>query len=154
MTPIDLRPMSAAEYQAYVTYAVAIYAKEKVEAGNWTSDEAVAKSEKSFTDLLPEGLATAGHHLFTLVNAEGDAVGFLWYRLDPVKPTTAFVFDFEIAAPFQRRGYATAALDDHARAHGATRLELHVFASNAAARGLYAKAGFHETNVQMAKNLR
>jgi len=153
---ITLRPMTEAEFRAYLAYAVPMYAQEKVEAGNWTAAESLALSKKSFDDSLPQGLATPRHHLFTLVNQAGESVGFLWYGIDAVKLALAFVYDFEIHAAFQRRGYATAALkalDDHARARGVKRLGLHVFAANAAARALYAKAGFRDTNVQMAKDL-
>jgi len=153
---IALRPMDEAGFQAYLAYAVDVYAKEKVKAGNWTPEESLVLSKKSFDDSLPQGLATPGHYLFTLVSDRGESVGILWYGIDAVKPTSAFVYDFEIHAPFQRQGHATAALkalDDHARAQGVRRLGLHVFAANAPARGLYLKAGFHDTNVQMAKDL-
>jgi len=152
---VTLRPFTEQDYVTYREYAIDVYAREKVEAGNWTAEEAHEKSVQSFVELLPEGLATPNHHLFSLVDAEGTAVGYLWFRVDPVK-ATAFVFDFEVYAPYQRRGHATAALaalDDRARALGVKRLELHVFGSNTAARSLYGKAGYGETNVQMAKNL-
>jgi ribosomal protein S18 acetylase RimI-like enzyme len=154
---IQLHPMTELEYRAYLDYAVGEYAREKVAAGNWLVAGAQEKAAKSFASELPQGLGTEDNHLFTMRNEGGEAVGFLWYRIDPLKPDTAFVFDFEVSAPFRRRGYATAALqalDAHARAHGVRHLELHVFGSNVAARYLYSKAGFHETNVQMAKNLK
>ena len=52
------------------------------------------------------------------------------------------------------QGYATQALEAleaHAKPNGVKKLGLHVFGHNTAARELYKKAGYLETNVSMAK---
>ena len=148
--------MSVDEFQKYLSYAVDQYAQEKIQAGNWSVAEGARLAAESYATDLPDGLASPGHYLFTLVNDTNESVGMLWYRIDLGRPQKAFLLDFEVYPASQRRGYATQslrALDDLAKSQGIKRLELHVFGTNASARALYLKAGYFETNVQMAKEL-
>jgi hypothetical protein len=48
--------MTEEEFQAFLAESVPEYAAEKVKAGNWTPEEALEKSRKEHTRLLPEGL--------------------------------------------------------------------------------------------------
>lgn len=153
---ISLVPMSEVDYQAYLEKMIPEYAAEKVMAGNWTETEALELSRKDYARLLPDGLQTAGNFLFNLINENNETVGFLWYARVEKYPEVAFIFDFEIYSAFRRRGYASqalAALEHQARARGFKKLELHVFGNNLAARELYKKSGFVETNVNMARDL-
>lgn len=154
---ISLAPMTEAEFAAYLEKTIPQYAREKVQAGNWPEEGALERSRKEYEHFLPQGLHSEGHFLFLLENEAGEKVGWLWYGwLKQAKPGLAFIFDFEIYEQFRRRGYATqalAALETHARAQGVTTLELHVFGFNTPARELYKKAGYLETNVNMAKQL-
>jgi RimJ/RimL family protein N-acetyltransferase len=153
---IKLIPMTEADYQVYLARAVAEYATDKVQAGNWSEAEALEKSRLEFEHSLPEGIHTPEHFVGKLLNENDEPVGYLWYARLENKPATAFIYDFEIYAPYRRRGYASqalAALVEHAKARGLNRLELHVFGYNTAARELYKKAGFIETNVNMARDL-
>lgn len=153
---ISLVPMNAADFAAYLEKTIPIYAREKVEAGNWTEAEALERSRKEYEHFLPEGLRTVGHFLFMLISETGEKVGWLWYALNEKKPDLAFIYDFEIYDQFRRRGYATsalAALEEHARPRGVKKLELHVFGFNTAARALYQKCGYAVTNVMMAKSI-
>jgi ribosomal protein S18 acetylase RimI-like enzyme len=114
------------------------------------------RSRKEFEGSLPQGVATPGNFLFTLLNENAEKVGFLWYAIPPKQPTLAFIYDFEIYESFRRRGYASQALpalEQDAKARGLTQIELHVFGHNTAARELYKKAGFAETNVMMSKRI-
>ena len=153
---ISLVLMTEADFAVYLEKTVPQYAREKVLAGNWTEAEALERSHQEFEHLLPEGLRTPGNFLFMLVNEAGEKVGWLWYALAAKKPELAFIYDFEVYDQFRRRGYATqalAALDDHARPRSVKKLELHVFGFNTAARELYKKCGYAETNVMMAKTI-
>jgi len=153
---ITLVPMSEAEYQTYLGSAIAAYAQDKVAAGNWSEAEALERSTKEFQHYLPQGIQTPGHFLFTLVNASGQRVGHLWYNQAAEKPQAAFIYDFEIDESFRRQGHATQALqalEVDARLKGVKQLGLHVFGHNTAARELYKKAGYHETNVNMSKEI-
>ncbi len=153
---ITLAPMNEDDYQAYLARSIPEYAADKVRAGNWSEAEALERSRLEYEQILPEGIHTPGHFVGKLLDEAGQAVGYLWYNRLEKKPDTAFIYDFEIYTPYRRRGYASqalAALELHARAQGIRRLELHVFGDNTAARALYMKSGFFETNVNMAKNI-
>lgn len=153
---INIIPMAEADYQAYLDRIIPEYAAEKVQAGNWSEVDALERSRNEFERLLPQGIHTSDNFVGTLQNENGESVGVLWYELSEKRLGTAFIFDFEIYAPFRRRGYASqalAALEPHARARGVKKLELHVFGSNTAARELYKKVGYIETNVHMAKEI-
>jgi ribosomal protein S18 acetylase RimI-like enzyme len=105
---------------------------------------------------LPQGLQTEANFLFMLVNETGQQVGHLWYNINAQKPNSAFIYDFEIYEHFRRKGYALQALktlEADAKLRGVKKLGLHVFGHNTAARELYKKAGYLETNVNMAKEI-
>ena len=153
---ITLVSMTESEYQSYFESAVVSYAREKVDAGNWTEAEALERSRQEFERYLPQGTQTEANFLFMLVNETGRKVGYLWYNIIADRPDSAFIYDFEIYEPFRRQGYATQALkalETHAKLKGVKKLGLHVFGSNLAARELYKKAGYLETNVNMAKEI-
>lgn len=146
--------MTEPDFQAYLARAIQEYAQDKVQAGNWSQGEALERSRKEFENYLPQGIQTPENYLFSLLNEKGEKVGFLWYATLPKQPGLAFIYDFEIYEPFRRRGYASqalAALEQDAKARGAKQIELHVFGHNTAARLLYRKAGYIETNVMMTK---
>lgn len=153
---ITLAPMSEADYQAFLERLIPEYAADKVRAGNWNEAEALERSRQDMEKYLPRGIHTEGNFVGNLLNENDEPVGVLWYARLEDRPGTAFIFEFEIHASFRRRGFATqalAALETHARSRGFKRLELHVFGYNTAARDLYKKAGYIETNVNMAREL-
>ncbi len=158
---VNLVPMTAARYERWYERSVQGYAEEKVRAGNWPAEDALRRSREEFEHLLSSGLATPGHWLFSIVDAEtGSAVGILWLAAMPAGSdgtARAFVYDFEIDADQRRKGYGRAALlalDDRAREMGFAEIGLHVFGHNVAARALYEQAGYEVTNVNMSKKLR
>ena len=153
---IALVPMTESDYQGFLAKLIPDFASDKVQAGNWTEAESLERSSQEMAKLLPQGIHTPGQFVTKLVNESGEVVGDLWYARQENRPTEAFIFDFEILTPFRRRGYASQALDalvTLAKTQGFDRLALHVFGSNTAARELYKKSGFNETNVQMAKEI-
>ncbi|HEY3313458.1 MAG TPA: GNAT family N-acetyltransferase [Anaerolineales bacterium] len=153
---IELVPMTEAEFQVFLARAIIEYAKDKVDAGNWSEAESVQRSRLEFDHYLPQGLDTPGHFIRNIINETRQVVGYLWYALLENRPGTAFIYDFEVYAAYRRRGYASqalAALDVLAKDLGLKKLELHVFGHNTAARELYKKAGYIETNVNMAREI-
>ena len=153
---IALTPMTDKDYSAYLDRAVQGYADEHVKAGNWSQDEALERSRKEFEGLLPKGVQTPSNYIFTLLNEASEKVGFIWYAIQPERPQRAFIYDFEVYETFRRRGYANqslAAMEQDAKPRGVRQVELHVFGHNTAARALYRKAGFEETNVIMTKTI-
>ncbi len=155
---VTLVPMTAAEFAAWLPIAIRDYAADNVAIDRWAPDEAAAKSAAEFHDLLPSGVATPDHHLFTIRDAAtGEAVGVIWFAVVGTAPRQyAFVYDFLIYEPSRRQGYgaqAFTALEQEVRACGLRRIGLHVFGNNAPARALYQKLGYRETSVNMLKDL-
>jgi ribosomal protein S18 acetylase RimI-like enzyme len=155
---IQLTPMTESEYQAYSKKAAEEYAKEKTEAGNWHPEEALGRAEDEFNSLLPNGIKTENQFLFSLSDdVDDDVVGMIWFMLELSRPVpVAFIYDFKIYEQFRHHGYGwqgMQAAEKKARELGAKRMELHVFAHNHAAIALYQKAGFHVTNMNMAKQI-
>jgi RimJ/RimL family protein N-acetyltransferase len=155
---VTLVPMTEAEFRAYLDVSIADYAEEHTRAGNWQPEEALRKARESFDFYLPNGLATEKQHLYTIVDDETDTrVGTLWFGIfDSLAHPMAFLLDFVIGEPYRRQGHATRALqalEDKVRSFGLDRITLHVFAHNHAARALYQKMGYVETDINMAKSL-
>lgn len=142
---VRLHPMSEEEFAAYEAHLLTAYAQEMLDAGAFTNlDSALAASERSQRDLLPEGLRTPGHHLWT-ARAEDTPVAVLWIR---VQGAGAFIYDIEVRAEQRRRGYGREVLDAGALAArdlGAEVLGLNVFGHNDSARALYERAGYRTT---------
>jgi len=152
---VELAPMSPERYVTWRAYSVAGYAEENVKSGRWTGDEAPSRSEADFSALLPDGLDTAGHELWSVVDTAGDEVGILWVATDR-RPGHAFIYDIEMNPDRRGEGFGTAtllALEDWCRANGIDSIGLHVFGHNQAAWRLYKRMGYVETNVQMEKQL-
>jgi len=154
---VRLSPRFEAEYEAWIAGAIREYAEEKVRAGNWPADDALRRAEEEFHQLLPNGLATPGDHLLSIEDAEGGAkIGILWLEIQEAERGRPFIYDFRTHEPLRRRGYGLQALrvlDEMARGLVMREIGLHVFGHNLAARALYEKAGYHVTNVTMARRL-
>jgi ribosomal protein S18 acetylase RimI-like enzyme len=154
---VTLQPMTEEELQSYLEPSIIEYAQDHVEAGRWTEAEAVEESRKEFQGLLPDGVATPDHYLFTIVNEAQQKVGMLWFaKRESHGQPAAFVYDVRIDEAFRRQGYASQAfreMENKVRALGWSRISLHVFGSNHAALEMYTKLGYEATNVLMAKAL-
>ncbi|MBT2574982.1 GNAT family N-acetyltransferase [Bacillus sp. ISL-51] len=154
---ITLQPMTEQEFQSYLVYTTKHYAEEKIKAGTWLPEDAPELAEQTFLDLLPDGLQTAHHHLWSLTLDGKEAAGWLWLHAEPAHPQRdAFIYDFGLYSPYRGKGYAKQALarlDEKARDMGVRKLSLHVFAHNETARRLYEKTGFLETDIIMSKKI-
>lgn len=154
---VELKPMTPAQFEAYLDYSAPNYAAEKVRAGNWVEEDSVELARAELNSLFPEGLATPNQHIFCVMDGETE-VGYLWIaeRTQGHK-TAVWIFDIVMHEEHRRKGYATAtfaALEDFVRKNlKSKRIELHVFGHNHGARALYNKLGFSETNIVMGKNL-
>jgi ribosomal protein S18 acetylase RimI-like enzyme len=154
---VSLEPMSPVAYERWLSGAIRGYAADKVRVGTWTEDEAEARAEREFAMILPDGLATPGHRLCSIVSETGENVGILWFGpLHDIGRGTCFIWDIEIAEEARGRGYGRAALvalEPIARESGYEAIGLHVFGDNEAARHLYRSSGYLETDVMMRKVL-
>ncbi|MFB9237592.1 GNAT family N-acetyltransferase [Plantactinospora siamensis] len=166
-TPSDRR--SSISAPAAATVAVRLERMTEEEFGSWKADAevhfarsvtrsgvpaeaAASEAADTFRSLLPDGAATAGHHLWYAY--DGDRrVGFLWLRLTGA---TAFVYNIAVEQDQRRKGYGGAIMEAGerwSRANGAATIGLHVFTHNHGARELYRQIGYVETGRRLSKCL-
>ena len=151
-----LIPMTQPEYEAFVERAIPEFAADNVRAGYWSASEALEKSREGYEKLLPQGLETENHYLYTLYDADG-AVGMIWIRADlhsPVK--NGFIVELYVDEKFRGKGYgkqAMSLIEEKARELGLESLGLHVFAVNKVARNLYESIGYEVSSLNMMKKL-
>ncbi|MGE7110393.1 GNAT family N-acetyltransferase [Lysinibacillus sp. NPDC047702] len=153
---ITLKNMNQEEFKQYISFAVEDYAKDKIASGNWSEDEAIDLSKKSFDQLLPKDEKTENNHLFSIFNND-ILVGMIWIaQKGPTKPNEGFIYDFLIFEQYQGQGYAKKAMKEIetiAKELGINKIGLNVFGHNKIARGLYEKMGYEITNITMAKTI-
>jgi len=108
---VTLEPISPEAFERWRTVAIRGYAADKVRVGAWPAEGAEERSERDFATLLPDGLATPGHHFRSIVNDAGVAVGVLWFGpLREIGRGMCFIWDIEVDAKARGRGYGRAAL--------------------------------------------
>lgn len=148
--------MTQTEFDAFLEQVVPDYAADNVKAGYWSEEEALEKSRSEFMRLLPQGLQSENHYLYTLYD-EDQAVGRIWMRANFDRPTkSGFVFELWVDEQFRGKGYGKQAmllLEEKAREMGLKSIGLHVFGYNTVARSLYEKLGYEVSSLNMSKNL-
>lgn len=153
-----LTAMRAETYGPYLEAEIAGYAHDNVASGRWPEDGALERSRAEFENLLPHGLATPDNYLFELHAPDGGPlVGFVWLAIErKLATTSAFVYDLEVKPEYRRQGHALralVALEQFAKAQGASSIGLHVFAHNQPAQALYRRLGYQITGFNMLKLL-
>ena len=150
-----LRPMTQAEYAAWLAETIPAYAADKVASGQWAEDAALELSKKEYRELLPQGPETPENHLFTILDHEAVPVGVLWFAVKTkFDARIAFVLDVSILEGRRRQSHAKRALlalEDEVRTLGLSGIALHVFGRNTGAQALYAKLGYGPTNISLFK---
>ncbi len=157
---IELAPMTPETYGAWLVEAIREYAADLAANNGLSPEAALARSERDFHELLPQGPATPQQHVYSILAAPepGSAarpIGVIWFA-ERDNPPTAFVYDFSVDAAYRGRGYgaqALLAIEARVKALGLTRIGPHVFGHNHGARRLYERLGYQVTNVNMAKDL-
>ncbi|MEU0532036.1 GNAT family N-acetyltransferase [Amycolatopsis tolypomycina] len=156
MTEVRLDPMTSEEYVAYHGDAVLAYAEAHVSAKSWPADGARQRAVDEYAALLPEGVATPGHHLYTARTGDQE-IGMIWFaERAHGAGRIAYLYDIRVDADLRGRGHGEAlmrAMEHEVRAAGLEAVRLQVFGNNAVARSLYRKLGYAETNVVMIKDL-
>lgn len=155
--PAHLEPMTESEYKDYLEFIIPDYARDNVEAGFWDESDALERSRKSVLDLLPEGVKTSSHYMFTV--RDGDQrVGLVWMRASTDTPIkTGFIFDIVIDEARRGKGYGKATMlliEAKAKELGLTKMGLHVFAKNKVAKSLYESLGYVVASSNMLKDLK
>jgi ribosomal protein S18 acetylase RimI-like enzyme len=152
---LHLRPMTRAEFEAWLPQQLAGYAALIAASGAMPAVAAREKAERDTARYFDGGQAAPGQLVFRIMAGEV-AVGWLWLGVpgpDP-DPLMAWVFEIEIEPAFRGRGYGRTAMrlaEDEARVRGMTSLGLNVHGHNAVARSLYESLGYEVTAMQMKK---
>lgn len=146
---ITLHPMTEEEFQLFLQLSYDSYADDLTGTHPVITREAAIKEAQSeLSELLPQGLKTRNHYLFSIHNADAQ-VGYLWYDL--LNPNKAFVDDLLIFPEHRRQGYAAQALKLMETQLTAPHITLHVFEKNHAARCLYEKCGYDYLKMDRAQ---
>jgi GNAT superfamily N-acetyltransferase len=155
---VTLRPMTAEEFDVYLPWAKAEYAKE-IELNNGIpAEDAAELAEPSFRDLEPLGLDTPGHQVWVATDpGTGERVGVLWLTVQQPRGVPAmWIYDIFVEEPLRGKGYGRRLLElaeEEARRAGVMRMELNVARDNDGARALYESVGYREMSRQMYKLL-
>ncbi|MGJ5750267.1 GNAT family acetyltransferase [Streptomyces puniciscabiei] len=145
------RPMTEAEFAAWLASETERYARSWIERGV-PEATAHAKARRNHEALLPDGLATAGM-ICSVLEHEGTRVGTLWVAL---QDTRAYVFDVAADAAQRGRGHGRTLMllaERQAIEAGRPVLGLNVFAGNTPAERLYESLGYETTTHSLAKPL-
>lgn len=153
---VVLRPMTASEYDVWRGPSIEEYAQSFVDSGILTIDEARERADKEFAELLPDGLETPDHMLWTAYD-DATRVGILWVKYGGEAPhRRAFIYDIHVDEQYRRRGHAQAMIETlmaDARKQGVASIGLNVFGHNAGAMELYRKLGFEVSSTSMRRTL-
>jgi len=154
---LRLRPFRDDELPGFVERGTAQYVRDLAENAGLSREQAEAKAERDWAQLLPGGRVQPDHFLYAIEDElTGEQVGDLWYakRSIEFEGTFGYVYAIEIRERF--RGFGRRAmllLEDDVRAAGLTAIALNVFGGNEAARSLYLSLGYAEAAVWMRKRL-
>jgi len=153
---IRLVPMTEIEFEAYLEKAIPEYAADKARAGDWSEEEALERSRKSYQELLPEGLKTENNYLFRIqLEKSREKIGMIWMKHEAPR-SHGFIYDIVLDETQRGKGYgkqAMLALEDFGKGLGLETIGLHVFAYNTAALKLYGGLGYEVTSQNMTKRL-
>ncbi len=152
-----LLPMAVDEFSTFFEDSIPAYAADKVRAGQWSLGESLLLSRQSFEALLPNGLDTPRHRLFSVVDDSSAVVGAVWIaEQERAGVSVAYLYNIRIAPAYQRLGHATRALqalESMLPALGLSGIALHVFGHNTSAHALYVRLGYQTTNIMMFKHV-
>ena len=153
---VALRPMSGEEFERYLEPAIRDYGRMHHRAGI-SLKRAMARARKDYAELLPKGLQSPGHFLYSFFH-QGKAIGMAWFELQRKEGRKkAFIFDINLRPAQRGKGHgrkALRALEREAKRLGAQMIGLHVFGHNLRARALYETSGYRYTSMHMSKSLR
>jgi ribosomal protein S18 acetylase RimI-like enzyme len=155
---VRLVQMNEAEFLRYLESAIESYAQDHIKAGDCDPEDALALAQADYESLLPQGVATKDHYLFSIhVDDSMIPIGLIWFASREKRgKKSAFIYDFQIRPEFRGKGYGAESLrkmESLVAAMGIPRISLHVMGWNNAARALYEKQGYGVTGMGMTKVL-
>ncbi len=153
---VGLEPMSDEEYAEFRERSEVSYAAEIAASRAVSLPEARRQAAEDHDRLLPEGVRTPGHYLWTAYEG-AEPVGNLWLHMETrADGPHAFGYGIEVRQELRRRGYGraiAAAAEQKCRQMNVVSIGLTVFGPNRAAQSLYEDLGFEVTVLQMRKHL-
>jgi GNAT superfamily N-acetyltransferase len=148
--------MTESEFEIYLEKAIPEYAVDKARAGDWSEEEALERSRRSYAALLPQGVNTENNYLYRVQLKESrEKIGVIWMKHEAPR-RQGFIFDIVLEEAQRGKGYGRQtmlALEEVALGMGMDALALHVFAYNKPAMKLYEKLGYEVTSQNMTKKL-
>ncbi len=151
--PVTLRAMTDAEYAGWQDRNAQSFAAGIGPLRGLDGEAAIAFARAEVDKLLPDGLGTDKHLLWTAFAGDGTLVGSLWISvLTPVP----YIYGVEVAEAQRGKGYGRSimvAAEEECRLRGYTQLDLNVFGNNATAINLYESLGFETVSQMMRKQL-
>ncbi|MFD9129045.1 GNAT family N-acetyltransferase [Kitasatospora sp. NPDC059571] len=151
---LTYRPLTAAEYPAWLTAQEDGYVADIVRAGALDPAQARAKSDRDFARLLPQGVATEGH-AFIVLEHDGEPVGTGWLH-HGFLPGVTFGYSLEVHPEHRGRGHGHTAMAVGERATAAAgddTLLFNVFGGNEVAMNLYTAAGYRILEEHRSRDL-
>ena len=145
---IALRKMTEEEFRAFREASVSEYAPDLMKGRDMSREQALRAAEKEFDEALPDGPATAGSFLMDIDGADGNRVGWIFFRYYPRGGggrLCVFREDLLIFEPERRKGYASAAIaamNVMAKKDGCSSSALFVWDHNPGGTRLYERCGY------------
>jgi len=155
---IHLKKMSDETFAKFKTDSQASYSAHLAAVETVPIEEALRNAAEQFGKLVPQGLNTAGQTFFDVIEtASGENIGFLWLGLQQkFGRKVASINDIQISPAKRGKGFGKALMklvEEESLRAGASRVRLHVFNHNEAAKRLYLSMGFQATSWEMRKDL-
>jgi ribosomal protein S18 acetylase RimI-like enzyme len=147
--------MTDHEFAAFLAREREEYAADVARANSIPLEVAMAQAGEQMAEALPDGMATPGHRLLTVLDGDRP-VGQLWIGPHPRRANTAYIYDITLDEPERGKGFgrdAMRAAEELAKVDGLTAIGLNVFGFNERAQGLYTSLGYKVASTQMLKQL-
>lgn len=151
---VELKEMTPKDFESYFHDKLERYTEVLAENVHEVGKASSVQAEKQLNNLLPEGLATPHHHLYT-VQVEEQLAGYVWVKME-VEKKNAFLYEIYLWEAYRAQGIGTMVmkqLETLLQEKEITYFKLHVFGSNTGARKLYEELGFQVAGVNMLKTL-
>jgi ribosomal protein S18 acetylase RimI-like enzyme len=148
--------MSWDDFDRWSPHSVRGAAAQLVASGLLPEPEAWAQVSGQLADLLPDGIATPLHHLWS-VRSDGSWIGCLWMRVGPAgHEVVADVLDIEILPEARGHGWGRSTLlaaEQMACELGASVVRLNVYLHNTPAVRLYESLSYAVTGATLTRRL-
>ena len=154
---VVLREMTQGEFDEYYLHGSRALAEAFAASEDLAWSEAERRACASFARALPGLKVSTPGQCLRVIESEGLRVGVVWYafRRDR-QPADLFVFDLIVDVGYRGRGIGRAAMmkvEDVARKEALTRISLHVFDENSAARRFYTRLGYDGPGPHLTKEV-